>query len=217
MSWAGKILRVNLTSGSVKSEPLNMAWAKQFLGSRGLASKYLVSEIDPKVDPLSPANKIIWATGPLTGTMASTGGRYTVVTKGPLTGAIACSNSGGYWGAELKMAGWDMVIFEGKSAKPVYLYIQDDVAELRDAAHLWGKTVFETEAALKKGLQDPLTRVSSIGGAGENLVLYAAVVNDLHRAAGRSGVGAVMGSKNLKAIAVRGTKGVATSPTPRSS
>ena len=133
MSWAGKILRVNLTAGTVKSEPLNMEWAKAYLGSRGLASKYLISEIDPKVDPLSPDNKIIWATGPLTGTMASTGGRYTVVTKGPLTGAIACSNSGGYWGAELKMAGWDMVIFEGKSAKPVYLYINDDVAELRDA------------------------------------------------------------------------------------
>jgi aldehyde:ferredoxin oxidoreductase len=140
--------------------------------------------------------------------MASTGGRYTVITKGPLTGAIACSNSGGYWGAEFKMAGWDMVIFEGKSPKPVFLYVNDDLAELRDASHLWGKSVWETEETIKKGLQDPLTRVSSIGKAGENGVLFAAVVNDLHRAAGRSGVGAVMGSKNLKAIAVRGTKGV---------
>ncbi|MDO8719505.1 MAG: aldehyde ferredoxin oxidoreductase family protein [Polaromonas sp.] len=208
MSWAGKILRVDLTAGVVKSEPLNMAWAETYLGSRGLGSKYLVSEVDPKVDPLSEGNKIIWATGPLTGTMASTGGRYTVITKSPLTGAIACSNSGGYWGAELKMAGWDMVIFEGKSAKPVYLYINDDTAELRGADWLWGKSVWETEEMLKKGLQDPLMRVSSIGKAGENGVLYAAVVNDLHRAAGRSGVGTVMGSKNLKAIAVRGTKGV---------
>ncbi len=208
MSWAGKILRVNLTAGTVKSEPLNMEWARAYLGSRGLGTKYLVSEIDPKVDPLSADNKIIWATGPLTGTMASTGGRYTVITKGPLTGAIACSNSGGYWGAELKMAGWDMVIFEGKSAKPVYLYICDDVAELRDADHLWGKSVWQTEDMLKKSHQDPLLRISSIGKSGENGVLYAAVVNDLHRAAGRSGVGAVMGSKNLKAIAVRGTKGV---------
>ena len=208
MSWAGKILRVNLTAGTVKSEPLNMEWARAYLGSRGLGSKYLISEIDPKVDPLSPDNKIIWATGPLTGTMASTGGRYTVITKGPLTGAIACSNSGGYWGAELKMAGWDMVIFEGKSPKPVFLYISDDVAELRDASHLWGQTVWKTEETLKTQLQDPLVRVSCIGQAGENQVLYAAVVNDLHRAAGRSGVGAVMGSKNLKAIAVRGTKGV---------
>ena len=208
MSWAGKILRVNLTAGTVKSEPLNMEWAKAYIGSRGLGSKYLISEVDPKVDPLSADNKIIWATGPLTGTMASTGGRYTVITKGPLTGAIACSNSGGYWGAELKMAGWDMVIVEGQSAKPVYLYINDDVAELRDATHLWGQTVWKTEEILKTSLQDPLVRVSSIGQAGENKVLYAAIVNDLHRAAGRSGVGAVMGSKNLKAIAVRGTKGV---------
>jgi aldehyde:ferredoxin oxidoreductase len=215
MSWAGKILRVNLTEGSVKSEALNMGWARSYLGSRGLASKYLVEEIDPKIDPLSAANKIIWATGPLTGTMASTGGRYTVVTKGPLTGAIACSNSGGYWGAELKMAGWDMIIFEGASPKPVYLLVQDGVAELRDASALWGTTVWETEAALKKAHQDPQLRVSSIGAAGENGVLFAAVVNDLHRAAGRSGVGAVMGSKNLKAIAVRGTLGVGNLANPK--
>ena len=208
MSWAGKILRVDLTAGTVKSEPTNMQWARDYLGSRGLATKYLVEEVDAKVDPLSPANKLIWATGPLTGTMASTGGRYTVVTKGPLTGAIACSNSGGHWGAELKMAGWDMVIIEGRSEKPVYLYINDDVAELRDASHLWGQSVWKTEEALKKAHQDPQLRISSIGRSGENQVLYAAIVNDLHRAAGRSGVGAVAGSKNLKAIAVRGTKGV---------
>ena len=213
MSWAGKILRVNLTDGTVKSEPLNMDWARQYLGSRGLASKYLVEEIDPTVDPLSPANKIIWATGPLTGTMASTGGRYTVVTKGPLTGAIACSNSGGYWGAELKMAGWDMIVFEGRSPEPVYLYVQDDVAELRDASGLWGKSVWQTEEALKKTLQDPLVRVSCIGLAGENQVLYAAVVNDLHRAAGRSGVGAVMGRLRKTAAArIADCRALATEP-----
>ena len=215
MAWARKILRVNLTKGTVTNEPLNMAWAAQYLGSRGLASKYLSEEVDPKVDPLSPENKIIWATGPLTGTMASTGGRYVVVTKGPLTGAIACSNSGGYWGAELKMAGWDMVIFEGKSPKPVYLSIEDDEVSLRDASHLWGKSVWETESLIKQSHHDPLTRISSIGLAGENQVLFAAVVNDLHRAAGRSGVGAVMGSKNLKAIAVRGTKGVGNIHNPK--
>ncbi|RFO98099.1 aldehyde ferredoxin oxidoreductase [Rhodoferax lacus] len=215
MSWAGKILRVDLTAGTVKSEPLNMEWARAYIGSRGLGTKYLCEEVDATVDPLSAANKIIWATGPLTGTMASTGGRYTVITKSPLTGAIACSNSGGYWGAEFKMAGWDMVIFEGASPKPVYLYVNDDVAELRDAAHLWGKSVWETETTLKKSLQDPLTRVSSIGKAGENGVLFAAVVNDMHRAAGRSGVGTVMGSKNLKAIAVRGTKGVGNIKNPK--
>ena len=215
MSWAGRILRVDLSAGAVKAEPLNMNWARAYLGSRGLATKYIVEEVDPRVDPLSPANKIIWATGPLTGTMASTGGRYTVVTKSPLTGAIACSNSGGYWGAELKMAGWDLIVFEGRSAKPVYLYVEDDVAELRDAAHLWGQTVWVTEETIKKQHQDPLIRVSSIGAAGENQVLFASVVNDLHRAAGRSGVGAVMGSKNLKAIAVRGTKGVGNLANPK--
>ncbi len=215
MSWTGKILRVNLTTGSIKVEPTNMDWARAYIGSRGLGTKYLVEEVNAKVDPLSADNKIIWATGPLTGTMASTGGRYTVITKSPLTGAVACSNSGGYWGAEFKMAGWDMLIFEGKSPKPVYLYINDDVVELRDAAHLWGKSVWETEETLKKSLQDPLTRVSSIGKAGENGVLFASVVNDLHRAAGRSGVGTVMGSKNLKAIAVRGTKGVGNIKNPK--
>ncbi|MDK9703540.1 MAG: aldehyde ferredoxin oxidoreductase family protein [Sulfuritalea sp.] len=208
MGWARKILRVDLSKGTCKSEPLNMEWAQQYLGQRGLATKYFVEEVDPKVDPLSPANKLIMATGPLTGTMASTGGRYSVITKGALTGAIACSNSGGYIGAELKMAGWDMIIFEGKSPKPVYLSIQDDVAELRDASHLWGKTTWDTEEIIKSSHHDPQVRVCSIGRAGENGVLYACIVNDLHRAAGRSGVGTVMGSKNLKAVAVRGTVGV---------
>jgi aldehyde:ferredoxin oxidoreductase len=208
MSWANRVLRVDLSSGTCKEEPLNMEWAQEYLGQRGLATKYFVEEVDPKVDPLSAENKLIFTTGPLTGTMASTGGRYSVVTKGPLTDAIACSNSGGYIGAELKMAGWDMIICEGQSDRPVYLWIQDDKVELRDASHLWGKTTWDTEEIIKKDHQDPQIRVSSIGRAGENGVLYACIVNDLHRAAGRSGVGAVMGTKNLKALAVRGTKGV---------
>ena len=215
MSWTGKILRVDLTNGTCTTEPLNMQWAKDYLGQRGLATKYYVEEVEPTVDPLSPENKIIWATGPLTGTMASTGGRYSVITKGALTGAIACSNSGGYFGAELKMAGWDMVIVEGRAANPVYLSITNDKAELLDASWLWGKSVWETEPAIKAKLQDPLIRVATIGRAGETGCLYAAVVNDLHRAAGRSGVGTVMGSKNLKAIAVRGTVGVGNIRDPR--
>ncbi len=215
MGWTKKILRVNLSDGSIKSEPLNMQWAKDYLGQRGLATKYFVEEVDPKVEPLSPANKLIMTTGPLTGTAASTGGRYSVVTKGALTNAIACSNSGGYFGAELKFAGWDMIIFEGKSPKPVYLSIEDDKVELRDAAHLWGKTVFQTEEIIKSSHQDPQTRVCSIGRAGENGVMFACIVNDLHRAAGRSGVGTVMGSKNLKAVAVRGTKGAAQIKDPK--
>ena len=208
MAWTRQILRVDLTKGTCKAEPLNMAWALDYLGQRGLATKYFIEGVDPKTEPLSPQNKLIFATGPLTGTMASTGGRYSVITKGALTGAIACSNSGGYWGAELKMAGWDMIILEGRSPTPVYLRIENDKAELIDASEIWGKTVWQTEELLKKKHQDPLIRVSSIGRAGETGCLYAAIINDLHRAAGRSGVGTVMGSKNLKAIAVRGTKGV---------
>jgi aldehyde:ferredoxin oxidoreductase len=208
MAWTRKILRVDLNKGTCTAEPLNMQWAGEYLGQRGLATKYFCEEVDAKVDPLSPANKLIFATGPLTGTMASTGGRYSVITKGPLTGAIACSNSGGYFGAELKFAGWDMIVVEGRSAKPVFLHIEDDRASLVDASDLWGKTTWETERLLKAKYHDPQIRVSSIGRAGEAHVLFAGVVNDLHRAAGRSGVGAVMGSKHLKAIAVRGTKGV---------
>ena len=208
MGWQRNILRVNLTTGICKHEPLNMTWAQQYLGSRGLATKYLMEEIDPKVDPLSPDNKLIIATGPLTGTMASTGGRWTAVTKGALTGAIASSNSGGQFGGELKMAGYDMIILEGRAPKPVYLYIQDDDAQLLSADGLWGKSVWEVEPAIKHTHQDPLIRIASIGQAGEYGNRYACIVNDLHRAAGRSGVGTVMGSKQLKAIAVRGTKGV---------
>ncbi|MCB1873699.1 MAG: aldehyde ferredoxin oxidoreductase family protein [Chromatiaceae bacterium] len=208
MGWHKKVLRVNLTDGSCNAEPLNMQWAAEYLGQRGLATKYLLEEIDPKVDPLSPENKLIIATGPLTGTMASTGGRFSVITKGALTGAIACSNSGGYFGAELKFAGWDMIIFEGRALSPVYLLIKDDSVELLPADDLWGKSVWETDEILHRRHQDPQLRVAAIGQSGEQGVLFACVVNDLHRAAGRSGVGTVMGSKNLKAVAVRGTQGV---------
>ncbi|MCP4286425.1 MAG: aldehyde ferredoxin oxidoreductase family protein [Gammaproteobacteria bacterium] len=208
MAWARKLLRVNLTNGTCTIEPLNMDWAKLYLGSRGLAAKYLVEEIDPKVDPLAPENKLIMATGPLTGTAASTSGRYTVTTKGELTGAIACSNSGGFFGNEMKNAGLDMVIFEGKSPKPVYLFIQNDQAELIDAKEFWGRSVWDTEEGIKVKHQDPLIRVASIGKPGEEGCKFAGIVNDMDRAAGRSGVGAVMGSKNLKAVAIRGNLGV---------
>lgn len=208
MSWQGRILRVNLTAGTCTGEDLNMDWALNFLGQRGLATKYMMAESDPAADPLSAGNNLIFATGPLTGTPASTGGRYSVITKGALTGAIACSNSGGHFGAELKHAGWDMVIFEGRSEKPVYLFIDDDDAQLLDASFLWGKSVWETEPAIKIQHQDPEIKIASIGVAGEKMARYACVVNDLDRAAGRSGVGAVMGSKQLKAIAVRGNKGI---------
>ncbi len=209
MGWQKTILRVDLSTGAVTHEPLNMDWAQQFLGQRGLATKYLMEEVDPRVDPLAPENKLIITTGPLTGTSAPTGGRWSAVTKGALTGAIACSNSGGQFGGELKMAGYDMVIFEGRAKNPVYLYIQDDHVELKAAAHLWGRSVWDIEAAIKAAHDDPLIRIASIGQAGEYGCRFACIVNDMHRAAGRSGVGAVMGAKQLKAIAIRGTKGVA--------
>ena len=208
MAWTRNVLRVNLTNGSITTEPLNMQWANDYLGQRGLATKYLVEETDPTCDALSPDNKMIMTTGPLTGTMVSTAGRYSVVTKSPLTGCIACSNSGGYFGNEMKNAGWDMVILEGKSPKPVYLYIENDKAELLPADDLWGKSAWETDEQIHAKHQDPLVRIAVVGRAAEKGCLFSAIVNDLHRAAGRSGVGTVMASKNLKAVAIRGTRGV---------
>lgn len=206
--WTGKLLRVDLAAGRATVEPLNMTWARDFIGGRGLGARYLYAEMDPRVEPLAAENKLIFATGPLTGTNASCGARYMVVTKGALTGAITTSNSGGHWGPELKFAGYDMIIVEGRAARPVYLWIYDDQAEIKDAGRLWGKTTWETEDAIREEVGVPDAVVASIGPAGERLVRFACIVNDRHRAAGRSGVGAVMGSKNLKAIAVRGTRGV---------
>ncbi len=206
--WTGKLLRVDLTSGESKVEPIPQQWLHEYVGGRGLADRYLYEEMDPRTDALSPENKLIFATGPLTGTSLPCGARYMVVTKGPLTGAITTSNSGGHWGPELKFAGYDLIILEGRSEKPSYLYIYDDVVELRDASNYWGRGVGETEDGLREETGLPNLRVASIGQAGENLVRFACIMNDKHRAAGRSGVGAVMGAKNLKAIAVRGTGGV---------
>lgn len=206
--WKGRLLRVDLTSGQARAEDIPRAWLHDYLGGRGLAARYLYEEMDPQVDPFSPDNKLIFATGPLTGTPVPCGARYMVVTKGPLTGAITTSNSGGYWGPELKYAGYDLVIVEGQAPQPTTLVIYDDHVELRDASHLWGQGVSRTEDGLRSELGIPHLRIACIGPAGENRVRFAAIMNDKHRAAGRSGVGAVMGSKNLKAIAVRGTGSV---------
>jgi aldehyde:ferredoxin oxidoreductase len=202
--WTGTILRVNLSTGTITREPTNLFEAKLFIGARGLATKMLFDEIDPHIDSLSPANKLIFAPGPLSGTMAPSMGRYDVVTKSPLTGGIAASNSGGSFGPELKFAGYDMVIFEGKAAAPVYLWIHDEQVELRDASALWGKLVPDTTEAIRE-VTDEDAKVACIGPAGEKLSKIANIMNEMHRAAGRSGVGAVMGSKNLKAIAVVGS------------
>ncbi len=206
--WTGTVLRVNLTTRQISKEPLREEWARDFIGGRGLGAKYLFEEVNPQVDAFSPENKLIFATGPLTGTNASCGARYMVVTKGPLTNTITTSNSGGHWGPELKAAGYDLIILEGRAATPCYLWIYDDQVEIRAAGHLWGKTVWETEEHLRRELGIPDAIIASIGPGGEKLVRFACIMNDLHRAAGRSGVGAVMGAKNVKAIAVRGTGGV---------
>jgi aldehyde:ferredoxin oxidoreductase len=202
--YNGKVLRINLKTKSIKTEELNMEDAKKFIGGRGLGTKIMMDEVDPKVDPLSPENKLLIVTGPMTGNPVATGGRYMVVTKSPLSGTIASSNSGGKWGAELKFAGYDVVIFEDKSDTPVYLSIEDDKVELLPADDLWGTIVSATTKKLEEKHAKGC-KVLTIGPAGENLSKIAAIMNDEDRAAGRSGVGAVMGSKNLKAVVVKGS------------
>lgn len=205
--YNGKYLRINLKTREVKVEKLDLDIAKKYIGGRGLGTKFMMDEVDPKIDALSAENKLMVVTGPLTGTATPTGGRYMVVTKSPLTGTIASSNSGGYFGAELKFAGYDMIIFEDKSDVPVYVNIVDDVVEIKSADHLWGKLVGETTDALQKEHGEK-AKVLTIGPAGENLSMLAAIMNCKDRAAGRSGVGAVMGSKNLKALVVKGSNTV---------
>ncbi len=203
-----KILRVNLTTGKITTEKLPDNLKKEFVGGRGIASKYLYDEISPDIDPFSPNNKLIFATGPVTGVTAPTGGRYMVVCKGPLTDTIASSNSGGFFGPALKRAGYDMIIFEGKASSPVYLYVTDEKAELKDASHLWGKDTHETTDIILSENNSKNGKVACIGQAGEKLVKFACIINDKHRAAGRTGVGAVMGSKNLKAVFADGSNKV---------
>ena len=205
--YIGTILRVNLDTGKIVKEPLNDKNAKDFVGARGLGTKYFCDECDPKCDPLGHDNNLIFMTGPLTGTFATSSGRYNVICKSPLTGTIEASNSGGHFGPELKYAGYDGIIFEGVSEKPVYLYINDDFAELRDASAIWGSDVFEATEALYAECGENF-RVATISKAAEEGVLFAGIMNDKHRAAGRGGTGAVMGSKKLKAIAVKGTKSI---------
>ncbi|MFZ5920410.1 MAG: aldehyde ferredoxin oxidoreductase family protein [Chloroflexota bacterium] len=203
--WHGKLLRINLTTGKVSTEEIDPKIARDYIGGRGWAIRYLTDEVDPKVDPFSPDNKLIFATGPLTATTAPTGNRYMVVTKSPLTGALAHSNSGGDFPTWMKRTGYDMFIFEGAARGPVYVWVNEDQVEVRDAAHVWGRDVHETTDILLAETR-PEAKVACIGPAGENRVLMAAIMNDKHRAAARSGVGAVMGSKNLKGVVVMGQK-----------
>ncbi|MCK4433635.1 MAG: aldehyde ferredoxin oxidoreductase, partial [Methanomicrobia archaeon] len=200
-SYTGKILRIDLSTNRVSEESLDKNDAKKFMGGKGLGAKLLFDEIDLTIDPLSADNVLILCTGPLTGSLAPTSGRWCVVTKSPLTSLFLDSQVGGYFGAEMKKAGYDFIIIQGRAEKPVYIAINDENVEIKDAGELWGKNSFYTEKSLRdKG------RVFSIGVAGEKLVKFACINTELHRHAGRGGAGAVMGSKNLKAVVIKGTK-----------
>lgn len=200
------MLRVDLTTGKLADQEIPKDDFRKYLGGRGLAAKILYEENKPRVDAFDPENRLIVMTGPYTGTYGSFTGFYNVTTKSPLTGTILAAHSGGHWGPMLRKTGYDGIVFKGRSPKPVHLLITDAGPELRDASDLWGKDVFETTDVLEK--RHEKAKATVIGPAGEKLVRYAAIMNDRHRAAGRGGVGAVMGSKNLKAIVVHGTKDV---------
>ncbi len=202
--FIGKILRVNLTKGVISKEPMKKEFAKQFLGGVGYSAKILWDELKPRIDPLSHENKLIFATGPLTGTLCPGSGSFSVCFKSPLTNVWGESRCGGDWGPELKFAGFDFIVVEGKSEKPVYIWLCDGTAEIRSAEHLTGKSVPDTENILKKEVGDYESKVVSIGAAGEKFVRFANIMSCYDRAAGRCGGGAVMGSKNLKAVIVRG-------------
>ncbi len=204
--YNGKILRVNLSNKNMVTEEIGESFCRKYLGGAGFTSYFLFKELSPGVDPLGPANKLVFATGPLTGILLPGSGRHCVGAKSPLTNSIAKAEAGEFWGAELKLAGYDAVIIEGKADKPVYLWINDGQTSIRDASHLWGKDTKETQMVIRAELKDERVRVGMIGPAGENLVRYACIMHGLYDTAGRGGLGAVMGSKNLKAIAVRGHK-----------
>jgi aldehyde:ferredoxin oxidoreductase len=200
--WMGHVLDVNLTTGEIVTRPLDTEMARLFLGGRGLGARILWDEVGPDVDPLSPQNVLIFAAGPLTGTGYQTSNRFSVSTKSPLTGTMLDANSGGFWGMQFKRTGHDVLIVRGKAEKPVYMEIKPDGVTIKDAAHLWGKRVLDTTQAL--GQNNNRRNVLCIGPAGENLSRMAAIMNDGERSLARGGPGAVMGSKNLKAIVVEG-------------
>ena len=204
--YNGKILRVNLSENKVSTENIDDDFCRKYIGGSGFIAYFLLKELEEGVDPLGPENKLIFALGPITGTAMIGSGRNSIGAKSPLSGGIAFSEVGEYWGAELKRAGYDAIIIEGKASSPVYLWIKSGKAELRDAGHLWGNNTKETQEKIRDDLGDSKIRVAMIGPGGENMVKFACVMNGLYDVAGRGGLGAVMGSKNLKAIAVRGTK-----------
>ncbi|MEA1977180.1 MAG: aldehyde ferredoxin oxidoreductase family protein [Chloroflexota bacterium] len=206
--YADRYLRVNLTSGEIQSLPMPVEWVEEFLGGNGIGTKILWDEVPPETDPLGPDNKLIVATGPLCGGLMPNASRLEFIAKSPLTGIYGDSNAGGHFGPELKFAGYNLIVLEGSAATPVYLLIRDDKVELRDAAHLWGKGGYETERMIQKENRDPKIKTAVIGQAGENQVRMASIMVTWSRHAARGGLGAVMGAKKVKAIAVRGTRGL---------
>ncbi len=206
--YAGKILRVNLTSGEISTEAPPETFYRRYLGGQGFIAYYLLKDVPRGADPLGPENALIFATGTLTGVPVAGAGRSHVGAKSPLTGGYGEADVGGYFGAELKLAGYDAIVVQGKAARPVYLWVHDGEVEIRPAGHLWGTTTLECQDAVRAELGEPRVRLAMIGPAGEKLVRVACVINDVKHAAGRTGLGAVMGAKNLKAVAARGTSAV---------
>ncbi len=202
----GRMLKVNLSTGEICKEQIPAHWAADFIGGSGLAARLLWDNIDPKRDALDPESPFLWVTGPLTGTGGPATGRFTICGRSPQTGLWGESNIGGFVGPEMRRAGFDILWITGRSPEPVYLLIQDGSAEIRPAGHLWGKTdTYETQKSIREELGKSQARVASIGLAGENLIPFANIMSDHGRAAGRTGMGALMGSKNLKAVAICGT------------
>jgi aldehyde:ferredoxin oxidoreductase len=206
--YAGKILRVDLTTGMVKTEKLDLNLALHTIGGRGMNSRRLYLELKKDIDPLSPENLLILGVGPLTGSYLTASAYFTFTAKSPLTGILGDSSAGGHFGPELKQAGYDQVIITGRSERPCYLLITQDKAEVRDASSLWGKDIWKTSSAIRKMLKDPSCQIAAIGPAGEHLVKYATIACNNSRMCGRTGMGCIMGSKNLKAIVVKGTEPV---------
>jgi aldehyde:ferredoxin oxidoreductase len=220
-AWKGKLLRIDLSRGNCSVEDIPPDLLRDYIGGRGAGLRILFDEMDPRTDPLGPENKLIFATGPLVGTGVPAGGRYIVVSKSPLSGAIANPCCGGYFGPNLKFAGYDLLVIEGQSPEPVYVTIRNDAVEIRPAAHLWGKWATETERLIRADMSTHMDAwelnnlsIVTIGPAGENLVKFACIMSDGGRAAGRSGLGAVMGSKKLKGLVVSGTGDVAIADVP---
>jgi aldehyde:ferredoxin oxidoreductase len=203
--YNGKLLRVDLNRQEFSTEPLEETFCRKYIGGTGFIIYYLLKEVKPEIDPLSPQNKLIFAAGPLTGISLGGAARHAVGAKSPLTGGIAKSEAGEWWGAQLKRSGFDALIVEGKAERPVYLWIRDGAVQIKEAGHLWGKMTKETQEAIRSEVGDENARMALIGPAAENLVSFACIMHGTHDAAGRGGLGAVMGSKNLKAVAVRGT------------